>query len=100
MLRLIREQGRQVGSLPWLTYGCLKPPVASGKLFLVVLGLQFGKKLQAAMTRKLQESDVTTQWSLTYKLNSKLRMQFNITSAPPFPKTLMFQFSSEGAGST
>lgn len=52
------------------------------------------------MTRKLQESDVTTQWSLTYKLNSKLRMQFNITSAPPFPKTLMFQFSSEGAGAT
>nr|AXF41549.1 carbonic anhydrase CAH0010 [Chlorella sp. ArM0029B] len=62
--------------------------------------IQFGKKLQAAMIRKLQESDVTTQWSLTYKLNNKLRMQFNITSAPPFPKTLMFQFSSEGAGST
>jgi len=60
---------------------------------------QFGKKLQAAMIRKLQESDVTTQWSLTYKLNNKLRMQFNITSAPPFPKTLLFQFSSEGAGS-
>lgn len=55
--------------------------------------MQFGKKLQAAMIRKLQESDVTTQWSLNYKLNSKLRMQFNITSAPPFPKTLMFQYS-------
>lgn len=61
--------------------------------------LQFGKKLQAAMVRKLQESDVTTQWSLNYKLNSKLRMQFNITSAPPFPKTLMFQYSSEGNSS-
>ena len=61
---------------------------------------QFGKKLQAAMVRKLQESsDVTTQWSLNYKLNSKLRMQFNITSAPPFPKTLMFQYSSEGNNS-
>ena len=60
---------------------------------------QFGKKLQAAMVRKLQESDVTTQWSLNYKLNSKLRMQFNLTSAPPFPKTLMFQYSSEGGGS-
>jgi hypothetical protein len=58
--------------------------------------LQFGKKLQAAMIRKLQESDVTTQWSLNYKLNSKLRMQFNITSAPPFPKTLMFYWSSLG----
>ena len=56
--------------------------------------VQFGKKLQAAMIRKLQESDVTTQWSLNYKLNNKLRMQFNITSAPPFPKTLMFQYSS------
>lgn len=52
------------------------------------------------MVRKLQESsDVTTQWSLNYKLNSKLRMQFNITSAPPFPKTLMFQYSSEGSSS-
>lgn len=50
------------------------------------------------MVRKLQESDVTTQWSLNYKLNNKLRMQFNITSAPPFPKTLLFQFSSEGGG--
>jgi hypothetical protein len=57
---------------------------------------QFGNKLQAAMTRKLQESDVTTQWALNYKLNSKLRMQFNITSAPPFPKTLMFHWSSMG----
>lgn len=43
--------------------------------------LQFGKKLQAAMTRKLAESDVTTQWSLTYKLNSKLRMQ--VGAKPP-----------------
>lgn len=77
-----------------------EPPNPLNTLLCLSHDLQFGKKLQAAMTRKLQESDVTTQWSLTYKLNSKLRMQFNITSAPPFPKTLMFQFSSEGAGAT
>jgi hypothetical protein len=53
--------------------------------------LQFGKKLQAAMVRKLQEGDVTTQWSLTYKLNTRLRMQFNLNQ---FDKTIMFQYAS------
>lgn len=60
--------------------------------------VQFGRKLQAAMVRKLRDSDITTQWTLNYSLNSKLRMQFNISSAPPYPKTLMFQYSSEGSG--
>ena len=49
--------------------------------------------------RKLAESDINTQWTLNYNLNSKLRMQFNISSAPPYPKTLMFQYSSEGSAS-
>ena len=53
--------------------------------------LQFGKKLRAAMIRKLQEGDVTTQWSLTYKLNTRLRRQFNLNQ---FDKTIMFQYAS------
>ncbi len=48
------------------------------------------------MVRKLRESDITTQWTLNYNLNSKLRMQFNISSAPPYAKTLMFQYSDSG----
>ena len=60
--------------------------------------VQFGRKLQAAMVRKPRETDVNTQWTLNYLLNSKLRMQFNISSAPPYSKTLMFQYSSEGSG--
>lgn len=58
--------------------------------------VQFGRKLQVALVRKLRETDVATQWTASYNLNSKLRMQFNITSAPPYPKTLMFQFQSNG----
>lgn len=57
--------------------------------------VQFGRKLQATMVRKPRDSDVNTQWTLNYLLNSKLRMQFNISSAPPYSKTLMFQYSSE-----
>jgi hypothetical protein len=60
--------------------------------------VQFGRRLQAAMVRKLRDSNVTTQWTLNYNLSSKLRMQFSISSAPPYPKTLTFQFqSSEGS---
>ena len=51
--------------------------------------------LQAAMARKLRDSDIATQWTLNYQLNSKLRMQFNIASSSPYPRTLVFQYSSE-----
>ena len=58
--------------------------------------VQFGRSLQAAMARKLRDSDVVaTQWQLNYALNSKLRMQFNIASSSPYPRTLVFQYSSE-----
>lgn len=73
---------------------------ASNVLDFLALGAEvevsFGKKLQAAMVRKLRESDVMTKWTLNYNLNSKLRMQFDVSSAPPYPKTLTFQYSSEG----
>ena len=52
--------------------------------------------LQAAMARKLRDSDIATQWTLTYHLNSRLRMQFNISSSSPYPRTLIFQYSSDG----
>ena len=72
---------------------------ASNVLDFLALGAEvevtFGQKLQAAMVRKLRESDVMTKWTLNYNLNSKLRMQFDVSSAPPYPKTLTFQYSSE-----
>ncbi|CAL8466123.1 g5659 [Coccomyxa elongata] len=57
--------------------------------------VHFGRSLQAAMARKLRDSDIATQWTLNYQLNSKLRMQFNIASSSPYPRTLIFQYSSE-----
>lgn len=57
--------------------------------------VQFGRRLNAAMVRQLKESDVETRWTLSYLLSNKLRMQFGVTSAPPYTKTIIFQFSSE-----
>ena len=48
------------------------------------------------MSRKLRDSDIATQWTLNYQLNSRLRMQFNIASSSPYPRTLVFQYSGEG----
>ena len=59
--------------------------------------VQFGNSLQAAMARKLRDSDIATQWTLNYQLNSKLRMQFTISSVHPYPRTLLFQYSGKGA---
>ncbi|KAL3160063.1 hypothetical protein ABBQ38_009778 [Trebouxia sp. C0009 RCD-2024] len=58
--------------------------------------VQFGKSLQATMARKLRDSDIATQWTLNYQLNTKLRMQFNISSSSPYQRNLVFQFSGEG----
>ena len=52
---------------------------------------------QAAMARRVREAVGATQWTLTYQLNSKLRMQFNVSSASPHPRTLLFQYSSEAS---
>lgn len=82
--------------------GLLDPreTTASNVLDFLSLGAEvevsFGEKLQAAMVRKLRESDIMTKWTMNYNLSSKLRMQFNISSVPPYPKTLTFQYSSEG----
>ncbi|KAK9862508.1 hypothetical protein WJX84_009406 [Apatococcus fuscideae] len=58
--------------------------------------IQFGRSLQATMARKLRDSDVATQCTLNYQLNKRLRMQFNLASSNPYPRTLLFQYSSEG----
>jgi hypothetical protein len=63
---------------------------------LPVLQVQFGRSLQAAMSRKLRDSDIATQWTLNYALSQRLRMQFNIASSSPYPRTLLFQYSGEG----
>jgi hypothetical protein len=71
---------------------------ASNVLDFLALGAEmevtFGQRLQAAMVRKLRESDIMTKWTLNYKLNSKLRMQFDVSSVAPYAKTLTFQYSS------
>ena len=56
--------------------------------------VQFGRSLQAAMSRKLRDSDIATQWTLNYQLNRRLRMQFNIASSLPYPRTLIFQYDA------
>ena len=71
---------------------------SSNVLDFLALGAEmevtFGDRLQAAMVRKLRESDIMTKWTLNYKLNSKLRMQFDVSSVAPYAKTLTFQYSS------
>ena len=44
------------------------------------------------MVRKLRESDVATRWMLTYNLHNRLRMQFSLSSSPPYAKQLLFQY--------
>lgn len=103
----IETQG-QVGGTKWRLVsapaipGLLDPSVASNAANLlsnITLGteveVQFGQKLTAGMVRKLREgSEVATQWSLQYNLSRRLRMQFQIDSAPPYARTLLFTFTS------
>ena len=104
----IETQG-QVGGARWRLVSApsipgllsLDPQLADPSTILssITMGteveVQFGEKLQASMARQLGESsDVSTNWALTYNLNQRLRMQFTISSSPPFSKSLLFQFSS------
>lgn len=58
--------------------------------------VQFGRKLRAALTRKLRGVEIATGWGLTYSLSRQLRVQFNINSAPPYARTLFLEYSSDG----
>ncbi|KAL6785562.1 hypothetical protein ACKKBF_B00775 [Auxenochlorella protothecoides x Auxenochlorella symbiontica] len=105
------ESSGQVGGATWRLVsapsipGLLEPgggsAQPSGLLSSITVGteveVQFGRKLQAALVRKLRDSDVATQWTLTYALSRQVRVQFNITSAAPYARTLYLQYSSEGA---
>jgi hypothetical protein len=100
------ETAGQVGGARWRLVsaptipGLLDPFLAdpAGLLGSIAVGtemeVQFGRRLQAAMSRKLQESDVTTQWTLNYVLSRGLGLRFNISSAPPYQRTLTLSFSS------
>lgn len=85
-------------SVPGLLDPSSDSSTSSNVLDFLALGAEmevtFGNRLQAAMVRKLRESDIMTKWTLNYKLNSKLRMQFDVSSVAPYAKTLTFQYSS------
>eukprot|EP00850_Spirogloea_muscicola_P014510 SM000105S13855 [mRNA] locus=s105:52652:63657:- [translate_table: standard] len=54
--------------------------------------IQFGKNLQASVVRQLKESEMATQWTLLYQLNSKLRLLFS--SISPVDNRLLFEYSA------
>lgn len=107
------ESSGAVGGATWRLVsapaisGLLDPGAAGGAapgalLGSITLGTEvevaFGRKLTAALVRGARGPDTATRWSLTYALGRKVRVQFNISSAPPYARTLSLQYSSEGAG--
>ncbi|KAL3692761.1 hypothetical protein R1sor_006412 [Riccia sorocarpa] len=54
--------------------------------------VQLGKHLQASVVRQLKESEMATQWTLLYQLNSKLRLLFS--SIPSVDNRLLFEYSA------
>ena len=62
------------------------------------LELQWGRNLQAALVHKLREngsSDVGTEATLTYRINSVLRLQLQLAQGLTKPSILL-QYSSDG----
>eukprot|EP00897_Mesotaenium_endlicherianum_P001207 jgi/Mesen1/1113/ME000123S00282 len=54
--------------------------------------LQIGKNIQASVVRQLKESEMATQWTLLYQLNSKLRLLFSSISS--VDNRLLFEYSA------
>jgi hypothetical protein len=54
--------------------------------------VQLGKHLQASVVRQLKESEMATQWTLLYQLNSKLRILFS--SIPSVDNRLLIEYSA------
>ncbi|KAI3848153.1 hypothetical protein MKX03_015643 [Papaver bracteatum] len=52
--------------------------------------IHLGKRLQASMVRQIKDSEMATQWTLTYQLTSRLRVL--LQSAPS--KRLLFEYSA------
>jgi len=100
LLPKIETQG-QLGSARWRL---VSAPSIPGLLSLdpskglagLTLGteveVQFGPSFSASVTRKLNDSDMETQFSAIYQLSSKLRVQLNAVSSAV--TRLLFQFTA------
>ncbi|XP_019414960.1 PREDICTED: uncharacterized protein LOC109326680 isoform X1 [Lupinus angustifolius] len=63
---------------------------ASNISFGTQVEVQLGKRLQATIVRQMKESEMATQWTLSYQLTSRLRV--NLQSAPS--NRLLFEYSA------
>ncbi|KAJ7565427.1 hypothetical protein O6H91_02G060300 [Diphasiastrum complanatum] len=54
--------------------------------------VQLGAHLQASVVRQLKESEMATQWTLIYQLNSKVRILFS--SIPTVDNRLLLEYSA------
>ncbi|KAM1200742.1 hypothetical protein ACFX2I_016981 [Malus domestica] len=64
--------------------------IASNISFCTEVEVQFGKRLQASIVRQMKDSEMATQWTLTYHLTSRLRVL--LQSAPS--NRLLFEYSA------
>ncbi|KAK8707604.1 hypothetical protein V6N13_058659 [Hibiscus sabdariffa] len=64
--------------------------LASNISFGTEVEVQLGKRLQASIVRQLKDSEMAMQWTLIYKLTSRLRVL--LQSAPS--KRLLFEYSA------
>ncbi|CAN8284278.1 unnamed protein product [Cochlearia groenlandica] len=64
--------------------------LASNIAFGTEVEVQLGKRLQASVVRQMKDSEMAMQWTLIYKLTSRLRVL--LQSAPS--KRLLFEYSA------
>lgn len=55
--------------------------------------IQWGDKIQASVVRRLKESEISTQWTLLYQLNSKLRLLYSCAPSV-HPHRIFFEYSA------
>ncbi|KAL0553286.1 hypothetical protein IC582_007175 [Cucumis melo] len=60
--------------------------------FGTVVEVQLGKRIQASMIRQMKETEMAMQWTITYKLTSRLRMV--LQSAPAQRTLLLVEYSA------
>ncbi|CAM6097615.1 unnamed protein product [Calypogeia fissa] len=54
--------------------------------------VQLGRHLQASVVRRIKDSEMATEWTFLYQLNSQFRLLFS--SIPSVDNRLMFEFSA------
>ncbi|KAL8521965.1 hypothetical protein ACS0TY_012205 [Phlomoides rotata] len=64
--------------------------LASNISFGTEVEVQLGKRLQASVVRQMKDSEMAMQWTLIYRLTSRLRV---LLQSAPF-KRLMFEYST------